>query len=106
MADGPFSFWRYSHVIELRWIALARSYIGLRETPGSRHTPAIIRWWEKLKAPFRDDETPWCGAFVGGILAESNLPVVRNPASARSWLNLPGKLDRPAYGCVVIFWRG
>lgn len=91
---------------ELPWIAHARKFIGLREIPGSKHNSTIVRWWEKLKAPFRDDETAWCGAFVGGILHECGLPVPSGPAAARSYLNLGNVLERPAYGCIVIFWRG
>jgi len=88
------------------WIQKARSYIGLREFKGSKHNPKILNWWERIKAPFRDDETPWCGAFVGGVLSECNLPIVSGGASARSWLKLPVRLNKPAVGAVVIFWRG
>lgn len=89
-----------------RWLDRARSYLGMREIPGAAHNPVIIRWWERIKAPFRDDETPWCGAFVGGVLAEEGLPIVPGPAGARNWLKLGVPLDRPAVGCVVVFWRG
>lgn len=91
---------------ELAWIARARSYLGLREVPGPKHSPIIVRWLEKLKAPFRDDETAWCGSFVGGVLEESGLGSVKNPWGARQWLNFGKKLDKPAYGCIVVFWRG
>lgn len=88
------------------WLAKARSYLGLKEIPGKHHSPVIVRWWQALKAGFRDDETPWCGAFVGGVLSEVGLRTIKNPAGARNWLNLPVVLDKPAYGCVVVFWRG
>ena len=93
---------------ELSWIARARKYLGQREIPGAKHNPLIVEWWKAVKAAFRDDETPWCGAFVGGVLATNgnDISAVKNPASARAWLNLPKRLDSPAYGCVVIFWRG
>ena len=91
---------------EPHWIVRARSYIGLREIKGPKHEGRILKFWEAIKAPFRDDETSWCGAFVGGVLVESGLPIVSGGAAARSWLKLPVKLDRPAVGCVVIFWRG
>lgn len=93
-------------MLEPRWIVLARKYLGLREIKGSRHEPLIVKWWEAIGAPFRDDETPWCGAFVGGVLREADLPIVSGGAGARSWLKLPVKLDRPAVGSVVVFWRG
>ena len=91
---------------EPRWLSLARAYIGVREIKGSRHESLILKWWQAIKAPFRDDETPWCGAFVGGVLNEAGLPIVSGGASARAWLKLPVKLDRPAVGCIVVFWRG
>lgn len=88
------------------WIQTARKYVGEKEIPGPRHNPHIVRFWQAIGAPYRDDETAWCGAFVGGVLAESGLPVVKNAASARSFLNMPVKLGLPAYGAVVVFWRG
>ncbi|KQV28221.1 hypothetical protein ASC97_07735 [Rhizobium sp. Root1203] len=44
--------------------------------------------------------------FVGGVLAQSGLPIVQGAAAARSWLKLPTKLASPVVGCIVIFWRG
>lgn len=91
---------------EPRWLSLARAYIGVREIKGPRHEPLILRWWLSIGAHFRDDETSWCGAFVGGVLKEAGLPIVSGGAAARAWLKLPVKLDRPAVGCIVVFWRG
>lgn len=88
------------------WLQRARSYLGRSEVPGKVHDPKILGWWKLLKTVIRDDETPWCGAFTGGVLVEDGKAVVKNPAGARNWLNLPVKLSRPAYGCVVVFWRG
>jgi uncharacterized protein (TIGR02594 family) len=88
------------------WMKIARTYLGVREITGPKHEPLILKWWTNIKAPFRDDETPWCGAYVGGVLYEADLPIVSGGASARSWLKLKTELDRPAVGCVVIFWRG
>ncbi|KQV27611.1 hypothetical protein ASC97_04340 [Rhizobium sp. Root1203] len=91
---------------EPHWITRARGYLGMREIPGPKHEPRILKFWEQIKAPFRDDETSWCGAFVGGVLAESGLPIAQGAAAARSWLKLPTKLASPVVGCIVIFWRG
>ncbi len=88
------------------WIATARRYLGQREVKGPHHNPHVLRWWKSIGAPFKDDETPWCGGFVGGVLSETGIKPVAGGASARAWLKLPVKLDRPAYGCVVVFWRG
>ncbi len=87
-------------------IANARRYLGRTEIKGPHHDPHILKWWKSIGAPFSDDETPWCGAFVGGVLFETGIKPVAGGASARAWLKLPVKLDAPAEGCVVVFERG
>lgn len=88
------------------WIAQAKKYLGQKEIKGPHHNPHILKWWKDIGAPFKDDETPWCGAYVGGVLAEVGIKPVSGGASARSWLKMPVKLDKPAVGAVVVFWRG
>lgn len=90
------------------WLDVALSYHGLREYPGAKHNPQIIEWLKALGLPFRDDETPWCGTFIGGVLHEANMTdrIVKGPAGARNWLNCGVELDEPALGCIVVFWRG
>jgi len=87
-------------------LATARKYLGQKEIKGPHHNPHVLKWWKSIGAPFKDDETPWCGAFVGGVLAEVGIKPVASGASARAWLKLPVKIDKPAVGCVVVFWRG
>ena len=41
------------------WVTTARSYIGTREIPGPKTQALILKWWGLIRAPFRDDETPW-----------------------------------------------
>lgn len=96
---------------EPSWIEQARKYLGVAEVNGPHHNPHILKWWDAIGAPFDDDETPWCGAFVGGVLAEVGIKPVAGGASAKAWLKLgkPGNvgrmLDRPAVGCVVVYDR-
>lgn len=87
------------------WLRVARRYIGTKEIPGAAHNAVILKWWRMIRAPFVDDETPWCAAFVGGALEEVGIPSSRS-ASARSYLNHGSRLTEPAYGCIVVFWRG
>jgi uncharacterized protein (TIGR02594 family) len=91
---------------EPRWLVRARTYVGTREIPGPKTSSTITRWLEALKAPFRDDETAWCGTFVGAVVSESGLPPVANPWGARRWLAWGVPIKRPAPGAVVVFWRG
>lgn len=87
------------------WLTQARKYIGLKEIPGPKHNPVIVGWWEKIAMQFRDDETPWCAAFVGGVLEEVGMKSTRS-AAARSYLKYGTKLPAPAVGAIVVFWRG
>jgi uncharacterized protein (TIGR02594 family) len=90
---------------EPRWLTKARSYIGLTEHPGKKHNPTILKWWQSIRAPFRDDETPWCAGFVGGILEDLGIKSSRS-AAARSYTKWGQGLPYPTVGCVVVFWRG
>lgn len=95
--------------MEPKWLKQARKYIGTKEIPGARDNKDIVRWWQLIGATwFDDDETPWCGGFVGGMLAETGYPVVGGGlgASARKWLTYGHKLSSPKIGCIVVFWRG
>ena len=53
----------------------------------------------------RDDETPWCAAFVGAVLEECGIKSTRS-AAARSYLKWGDAIARPVPGAVVVFWRG
>lgn len=87
------------------WIATARKYVGQKELAGPQNNPHVIKWWKDIGAPFKEDSVPWCGAFVGGVLSEVGIKPVAGGASAKAWLKLPVKLDKPAVGCVVVFNR-
>jgi hypothetical protein len=56
------------------WIDKAKEYIGTKEIPGVNDNPKIIKLWEDAGLPFKNDETPWCAGFVGGVLHQSGLP--------------------------------
>jgi uncharacterized protein (TIGR02594 family) len=92
-------------MIEYPWMLDARKHLGLKEIAGRRHAPKILRWWALIRAPFTDDETPWCAAYVGGVLESTGIKSSRS-AMARSYLKWGRPLIRPTYGAVVVFWRG
>lgn len=104
---------------ELRWVAKARSYLGLKEIVGAKHNPTVVDMWKlgfnatgqshRLKeSVWQNDETPWCGAFCAAVLAQSNLShrIPKSFPLARAWSNVGTKLTKPAYGCIVVFSRG
>lgn len=90
---------------EPRWITLAKKLQGLKEIKGAQHEPEILQMWRDIKrSGIKNDETPWCAAFVGSVLERSAIRSTRFE-SARSYLDWGVKLDKPVYGCIVVFSR-
>jgi uncharacterized protein (TIGR02594 family) len=90
---------------EPRYLTIARSYIGLKEIVGVKTAPTITNWLIRLNAWWRDDETPWCGVFVGACLQEALLPYPKLYMRAKAWLEYGERLEKPCLGCIVIFDR-
>lgn len=86
------------------WLRCARLYLGETEIPGIENNPIIVRMWDGITGLWRDDETPWCAAFVHQVLTDMGLPSTRS-AAARSYLRWGVQLATPAPGCVVVFSR-
>lgn len=87
------------------WIDTARKFIGQGEVKGPKHNNIIVNWWKSIELPYRDDETAWCAGYVGAMLQHSGYPFLKS-AWARNYLKYGVKLDKPAYGCIVVFERG
>lgn len=98
---------------ELEWMRVARSYIGLREVKGVQHNPAIIKMLDEMgqfsneaRAWWRDDETPWCGLFLGYVMGLSGRYVIKEWYRAKEWATpLLTKLAKPAYGSIAVLSR-
>jgi uncharacterized protein (TIGR02594 family) len=88
-----------------RWVEEARRHIGLTEIKGPKHNPEIVAMWKAIKrGGIKDDETPWCAAFVGACLERVGVQSTRFEG-ARSYVSWGEKLDKPVVGCVVVFSR-
>lgn len=92
-------------MIEQAWMKEARRYIGLEEIPGAANNSTIIGWLVRLSAWWRDDETPWCGAFVAHCLQETGYPIPQYWMRALAWAEWGRPLVVPMVGCVVVFSR-
>lgn len=87
------------------WIAEASKHIGLTEIKGPKHHPEILQMWKDIKrGGIKDDETPWCAAFVWAMLERVGIRSTRFE-SARSYLQWGRTLSEPVLGCVVVFTR-
>ena len=92
-------------VIKPSWIVQAERFIGLKEIKGSEHNSEILQWWKDIKrSGIKDDETPYCAAFVGAMLERSGIKSTRFEG-ALSYLEWGSDLTAPIYGCVVVFSR-
>ena len=89
---------------ELAWIVEARAYIGMHERD-ARGLKTIPLWVRALKGWWSDTKTPWCGTFVGFCLKEAGRDVPKTFYRALDYLKYGTRLDKPAYGCIVVFKR-
>jgi uncharacterized protein (TIGR02594 family) len=90
---------------DLPWVAEAEKYIGVAEIKGDETQPLILKWWKAIRlGGVRDDETPWCAAFVGGCLEAVD---IRSTSSglAKSYLKWGVEIVNPIRGCIVVFSR-
>lgn len=90
----------------LVWFKEARRLIGTRETPGAGSNPEILDWASDQGIPYRGDDIPWCGLFVGhcvsSTLDRESTPT--NVLGARAWQSF-GIRTQPTPGAVMVFWR-
>lgn len=89
------------------WLGHARGELGTKEFAGTPDNPKIIKYWNDAKlsdVADGQDEVPWCAAFVGAMLARSNIQG-SGKANARSYETWGRKLSSPVLGCIVILSR-
>ncbi|MFA6051531.1 MAG: TIGR02594 family protein [Methylobacter sp.] len=90
---------------EPKWLIEARKHIGTREIKGPSNNAKILGWWKAIRrGGIKDDETPWCAAFVGACLEASGIRSTRFE-SAKSYLDWGFRLNMPCIGCIVVFTR-
>jgi uncharacterized protein (TIGR02594 family) len=92
-------------MIEPRWLAEARSDIGVKELPGKADSPAIRKWLIELRAWWTDDETPWCGVAVAHWMLRTGIQPPKHWYRALAWADWGIRLGRPALGSVVVYRR-
>lgn len=88
-----------------KWIVEARRHMGITEVVGANHNPVILGFWKRIKLKFLTDEIPWCMGFVMAMMGLAGYETIPT-AWARDGLKYGVKLDKPAYGCIVVFARG
>lgn len=88
------------------WMTIARHLLGAREISGRTDNPLVVEMFRLSgHRDVKNDETPWCAAFVGACLALSGFGSTKR-LNARSYLDFGRRLSQPRPGCVVVLWRG
>lgn len=86
----------------------ASKYLGMAEFVGAKHNPDIIKMYADAGNGWvKNDETPWCAAFVGSVLLQCGIAGT-NKLNARSYLSWGKsvKLADAEIGDVVVLSRG
>jgi uncharacterized protein (TIGR02594 family) len=91
----------------LVWFKEATRLIGTKEKPGAGSNPVILDWATKENIPYKGDDIPWCGLFVGHCITSTleREPVPSAVLSARAWQSF-GIKTQATLGAVMVFWRG
>ena len=86
------------------WFVTARQELGRVEIPGEQDNQRIVEYHSATDLHAKDDETPWCSAFVNWCFKQNNIAGT-NKANARSWLTWGDEIQEPRLGCVAVLWR-
>lgn len=80
-------------------------YYGIKEFPGPKNSPTILRWKREFWPDVKDDEEyAWCAVFMYNICKEFGYEHTKS-ALARDWLRIGEEIEEPEFGDVVIFSR-
>ncbi len=77
-----------------KWIAEGLKFVGLKEIPGKQNNSTIVNWVRALKGWWAEDETPWCGTFVGHCIEAAGLTPPKNWFRAKSWSDYGLKISK------------
>ena len=89
-----------------QWLARAWAELGQQERMGSADNPAILAYYRDAgHSVVAHDETAWCAAFVGAMLARSGLPR-SGSLMARSYAAHGTVIEEPRLGAIAVLTRG
>lgn len=88
-------------VAEPKLVIEARKYLGTKEIVGPKHNAVVVQFWRDLGRPYRDDETAWCGGFVGAMAKHCGYAIPSYPERAASWATW-GAASQPRLGAVGV----
>lgn len=96
--------------VDLPWYAEAWRLNGVTEVGGAGNNQLILAWADALDIAYSEDETPWCGLFVGHCVGSqlADEPLPQALLMARAWrkFGIAVSKERAQPGAIMVFWRG
>jgi uncharacterized protein (TIGR02594 family) len=86
------------------YIPIAQREIGQKEKVGGEN-PRIIEYDSATSLHAKEDEVPWCSAFVNWVMLKAGYRRT-NSAAAKSWLNYGPVTKQFQQYWIVVFNRG
>jgi len=90
----------------MHMIKLALSKYGVKEVPGEKNNPEILKFFYDIGHTWvQSEDTAWCSAFVNWVAKKSGNEY-SGKLNARSWLDVGEPIEGfHDIGDVVILWR-
>jgi hypothetical protein len=87
------------------WVDEMMRRKGLHE---GRDHAALSAWLRSAGSAVDPARTPWCGDAVETAILRAlpDEPIPGNPMASINWLKFGRELKAPAFGAVLVFWRG
>jgi uncharacterized protein (TIGR02594 family) len=106
LASGSADLFLPTDFFPYPWMEYALREYGIKGISARGRTVNVVAYLKATGVGRSNDETAWCSAFVNWCMLMAGFPG-SGKANARSWLEWGGvSLDFPAYGSVVVLWRG
>jgi uncharacterized protein (TIGR02594 family) len=91
--------------MELPWIKLGYSEIGVKEAPGKADNPQVLQYYKDVGRPdVKHDEVAWCAAWLGSVLVRCHVPIPppAEALAAISYEKFGAHLATPTFGCIGV----
>ena len=82
------------------WLKIAEEEIGVHEVKGGEN-PRILEYHSTTALHAREDEIPWCAAFVNWCLKQAGIKGT-DSAAAISFAAWGERITAPREGCIVV----
>jgi len=84
---------------------VAAAEYGIADIPGRKHNPAVLKYFRDIgHGEIKNDEISWCSAFMSWCAKRAGM-IYSKSLTARAWLTVGLKINKPSPGDVVVFWR-